>query len=363
MRGAGANRAGLDVARGGDPARRRLRPRHRQVRPGRLDHPVGDVHGRGHARRGHRQHRRAAPHQDLARARQMAPAGDQQAVVQLHRHGAHSRRGRGAAAPGGSTPSPGRRTTPRRSPACTTRDGAPSPSSTRRRPSPMRSGRPSRARSPTATPSCFWTVFGNPTRSSGRFRECFAGGRFAHRWHPRQIDSRAVSMTNKTQIATWVKDYGEDFGFRAGARPRRLPARRLDAVHRQRAHRRGGQPAADRRSHGGAGHGRRHRAPRRGPDRHPLPPRPRCALDPGAEVPHPRPHAGGEPHHGAGELAQSRCGVRRRHRHRLGRRRPAGPARLLQRDRHQFRRSRRAHGRRRSRGDATPTSGPRCGAS
>jgi len=59
----------------------------------------------------------------------------------------------------------------------------------------------------------FWTVFGNPTRSSGRFRECFAGGRFAHRWHPRQIDSRSVSMTNKTQIATWVKDYGEDSDF------------------------------------------------------------------------------------------------------------------------------------------------------
>ncbi|MBV8411192.1 MAG: hypothetical protein JOY64_26430, partial [Alphaproteobacteria bacterium] len=45
-----------------------------------------------------------------------------------------------------------------------------------------------------------WTVFGNPTRSSGRFRECFAGGRFAHRWSPRQIDSRAVAMTNKSQI-------------------------------------------------------------------------------------------------------------------------------------------------------------------
>ncbi|MBV8186143.1 MAG: terminase [Alphaproteobacteria bacterium] len=59
----------------------------------------------------------------------------------------------------------------------------------------------------------FWTVFGNPTRSSGRFRECFAGGRFAHRWSPRQIDSRAVAMTNKSQIATWVKDYGEDSDF------------------------------------------------------------------------------------------------------------------------------------------------------
>jgi hypothetical protein len=59
----------------------------------------------------------------------------------------------------------------------------------------------------------FWTVFGNPTRSAGRFRECFAGGRFAHRWGPLQIDSRSVSMTNKAQIASWVKDYGEDSDF------------------------------------------------------------------------------------------------------------------------------------------------------
>jgi hypothetical protein len=59
----------------------------------------------------------------------------------------------------------------------------------------------------------FWLAFGNPTRTTGRFRECFAGGRFAHRWQPRQIDSRSVAMTNKTQIATWVKDYGEDSDF------------------------------------------------------------------------------------------------------------------------------------------------------
>ena len=58
-----------------------------------------------------------------------------------------------------------------------------------------------------------WAVFGNPTRTTGRFRECFAGGRFAHRWNPQQIDSRSVSMTNKSQIATWVKDYGEDSDF------------------------------------------------------------------------------------------------------------------------------------------------------
>ena len=59
----------------------------------------------------------------------------------------------------------------------------------------------------------FWLAFGNPTRSTGRFRECFAGGRFAHRWQPQQIDSRSVSMTNKAQIATWVHDYGEDSDF------------------------------------------------------------------------------------------------------------------------------------------------------
>ncbi len=59
----------------------------------------------------------------------------------------------------------------------------------------------------------FWLAFGNPTRSTGRFRECFAGGRFAHRWQPQQIDSRSVSMTNKAQIATWVADYGADSDF------------------------------------------------------------------------------------------------------------------------------------------------------
>ena len=58
-----------------------------------------------------------------------------------------------------------------------------------------------------------WAVFGNPTRNTGRFRESFAGGRFAHRWAPQQIDSRSVSMTNKAQIDAWVKDYGEDSDF------------------------------------------------------------------------------------------------------------------------------------------------------
>lgn len=58
-----------------------------------------------------------------------------------------------------------------------------------------------------------WTVKGNPTRNSGRFRECFPGGRFAHRWRSREIDSRSVPGTNKAQLAQWLADYGEDSDF------------------------------------------------------------------------------------------------------------------------------------------------------
>src|SRR5262249_38596421 len=58
-----------------------------------------------------------------------------------------------------------------------------------------------------------WAAFGNPTRNAGRFKECFPGGRFAHRWQGEQIDSRSVSFTNKPQIAEWVADYGEDSDF------------------------------------------------------------------------------------------------------------------------------------------------------
>lgn len=59
----------------------------------------------------------------------------------------------------------------------------------------------------------FWIVFGNPTRNKGRFRECFAGGRFAHRWSHDVVDSRQVSLTNKDQINRWIADYGEDSDF------------------------------------------------------------------------------------------------------------------------------------------------------
>jgi hypothetical protein len=58
-----------------------------------------------------------------------------------------------------------------------------------------------------------WGVFGNPTRNTGRFRECFAGGQFHHRWKARQIDSRTARLTNKQEIAEWISDYGEDSDF------------------------------------------------------------------------------------------------------------------------------------------------------
>ena len=58
-----------------------------------------------------------------------------------------------------------------------------------------------------------WCVFGNPTKNTGRFRECFEGGRFAHRWHQLKVDSRSVSLTNKDQINQWIEDYGIDSDF------------------------------------------------------------------------------------------------------------------------------------------------------
>ena len=53
--------------------------------------------------------------------------------------------------------------------------------------------------------------YGNPTMTSGRFRECF--GSRKHRWVTRQIDSRTVEGTNKAEMDGWVADYGEDSDF------------------------------------------------------------------------------------------------------------------------------------------------------
>lgn len=57
----------------------------------------------------------------------------------------------------------------------------------------------------------FHICFGNPTRKSGSFYECF--GRQSHRWITRQIDSRSAKMTNKRLIQQWIDDFGEDSDF------------------------------------------------------------------------------------------------------------------------------------------------------
>jgi hypothetical protein len=61
------------------------------------------------------------------------------------------------------------------------------------------------------TPRAMWYAYGNPTRNTGRFRECF--GRLKHRWSTHQVDSRTAKMTNKAQIQQWADDYGEDSDF------------------------------------------------------------------------------------------------------------------------------------------------------
>lgn len=57
-----------------------------------------------------------------------------------------------------------------------------------------------------------WAVFGNPTRNTGRFKDCFTGAH-AKRWKTRQIDSRSCQFTNKEQIQQWADDYGEESDF------------------------------------------------------------------------------------------------------------------------------------------------------
>jgi len=53
-----------------------------------------------------------------------------------------------------------------------------------------------------------WIAFGNPTRNTGRFRECF--GKLRHLWGTRKIDSRTVEGTNKQFLQQLVDTYGEE---------------------------------------------------------------------------------------------------------------------------------------------------------
>jgi len=50
--------------------------------------------------------------------------------------------------------------------------------------------------------------FGNPTRNSGSFFECFRKN--SHRWKTRQIDSRDTKIANKKYLNRIIEDFGED---------------------------------------------------------------------------------------------------------------------------------------------------------
>jgi hypothetical protein len=56
-----------------------------------------------------------------------------------------------------------------------------------------------------------WIVFGNPTRNTGRFRECFR--RYRNIWNGTQIDSSTVEGTNKELFKEWRETYGEESDF------------------------------------------------------------------------------------------------------------------------------------------------------
>lgn len=51
-----------------------------------------------------------------------------------------------------------------------------------------------------------WLTFGNPTRNSGSFYECF--GSQSHRWITTRVDSRTSKLANKELLQTWIDDYG-----------------------------------------------------------------------------------------------------------------------------------------------------------
>lgn len=53
-----------------------------------------------------------------------------------------------------------------------------------------------------------WMAFGNPTKNTGRFFDCFH--KFRAYWRTRQIDSRSVEVSNKVQLDRWIGQYGID---------------------------------------------------------------------------------------------------------------------------------------------------------
>lgn len=60
-------------------------------------------------------------------------------------------------------------------------------------------------------PDAFWFAFGNPTKRSGRFYDCWH--KFARRWHKFTVDSREAAVANKKRIAEMIEDWGLDSDY------------------------------------------------------------------------------------------------------------------------------------------------------
>jgi hypothetical protein len=60
-------------------------------------------------------------------------------------------------------------------------------------------------------PDAFWFCFGNPTKRSGRFYDCW--NKFARRWHKFTVDSRDAFVANKKRIAEMIEDWGLDSDY------------------------------------------------------------------------------------------------------------------------------------------------------
>ena len=61
------------------------------------------------------------------------------------------------------------------------------------------------------TEGAVWCAFGNPTRNSGAFYDCF--NRLSHRWDCHTVDAQHAIMASPVQIDEWIADYGYDSDF------------------------------------------------------------------------------------------------------------------------------------------------------
>lgn len=56
-----------------------------------------------------------------------------------------------------------------------------------------------------------WLAFGNPTKNTGRFRQCWT--KFRKRWITMQVDSRTAKKADKNWIRELIEDWGEDSDY------------------------------------------------------------------------------------------------------------------------------------------------------